>query len=152
MWMKTMTYPAVPLPIRPYRPSLRSLPLHFSAACFTGALITDVTYMDTAEMTWANFSAWLLMAGLVLGGVAALATLVDLILGRFRSAGAAGLLYLAGNIAVFVMALFNAFIHSRDAWTSVVPTGLALSVVTFALMMVVAVCGATVNRRVAGGY
>jgi len=50
-------------------------------------------------------------------------------------------------LAVFVLALFNAFIHSRDAWTSVVPTGLTLSAVTFVVILVAGVFGATVNRQ-----
>ncbi|WP_413708757.1 DUF2231 domain-containing protein [Rhizobium sp. Rhizsp82] len=147
-----MTYSTSGIPIRRYRASLRAIPLHFAAACFTGALITDIAYSQTAEMTWANFSAWLLTAGLLLGGLALLAGLVDLARGRFRFAGGAALLYVLGNIAVFVVSLFNAFIHSRDAWTSVVPTGLALSVVAFVLMILVAVCGSITERRIAGGY
>jgi hypothetical protein len=32
---------------------------------FTGALFSDMAYWKTAEMMWADFSAWLLFAGLV---------------------------------------------------------------------------------------
>ena len=148
-----MTYSTVPIPTPAYRTSLRFIPLHFSAACFTGALITDAAYFRSAEMTWANFSAWLLTAGLVLGGLAAIAVLIDLVLGRFRFAGgSATLLYLIGNIAIFLAAFFNALIHSRDGWTSVVPMGLGLSALTFVLMIVVAFCGSVVKRRNARGY
>lgn len=142
-----MTYSSVPILPPAYRIVLRFIPLHFSAACFTGALVTDVIYWRTAEMTWANFSAWLLTAGLLLGGLAALAVVADVFLGRFRFAGASATLYLLGNIGVFVAALFNALIHGRDAWTSVVPVGLALSALTFVLMILVAVSGSVVKRR-----
>lgn len=135
-----------------YKPSLRSIPLHFSAACFIGALITDIAYWQTAEMTWANFSAWLLAAGLVTGGVALLAGLLDLARGRFRFAGLASVLYVLGGIAVFAISFLNALVHSRDAWTSVVPLGLALSIVAFVFIVVVSICGSITERRLAGGY
>jgi uncharacterized membrane protein len=32
-----------------------------------------------------------------------------------------------GNILALALSLINAFVHSRDGWTSVVPTGLILS-------------------------
>ncbi|WP_025662094.1 DUF2231 domain-containing protein [Rhizobium sp. IBUN] len=125
---------------------LRSLPLHFSAACLTGALATDIAYWQTAEMVWANFSAWLLTAGLVLGFIAAIAVLIDLTTGRLHLDGV-GWLYILGNLAVFVVALFNAFIHSRDAWTSVVPIGLTLSAVAVILMVINAVMGRLLQRQ-----
>ena len=31
--------------------------------CFTGALVTDIVYSQTADMQWTNFSAWLLLVG-----------------------------------------------------------------------------------------
>lgn len=147
-----MAYSTSSIPIRSYKASLRAIPMHFAAACFTGALITDIAYSQTAEMTWANFSAWLLAAGLLLGGLAVLAGLVDLARGRFRFAGMAALLYVLGGIAVLIASLFNAFIHSRDAWTSVVPTGLALSIAAVVLMIIVAICGSITEQRIAGGY
>ncbi|MBB3659272.1 putative membrane protein [Rhizobium sp. BK650] len=132
-------------------PPLRSVPLHFSAACFIGALLTDITYWKTAEMMWTNFSAWLLTSGLVLGGLAAIAALVDLFVGRLPLRGATNWLYVVGNIAAFVVSLFNAFIHSRDAWSSVVPTGLILSMVATVLIVINACLGWTILRQRIGG-
>ena len=40
---------------------------------------------------------------------------------------------------MLVLALINNFVHSRDAWTSVVPTGLILSALTVLAMIVTAV-------------
>jgi len=37
-----------------------------------------------------------------------------------------------------VLALFNNFVHSRDAWTSVMPMGLALSAMTVLAMLITA--------------
>ena len=36
---------------------------------------------------------------------------------------------------MLILALFNSLIHSRDAWTSVVPTGLTLSAITVLVML-----------------
>ena len=62
-----------------------------------------------------------------------------------------GWLYVIGNIAAFLVSLFNAFIHSRDAWTSVVPTGLMLSVAATALIVINACLGWVVLRQRIGG-
>jgi uncharacterized membrane protein len=35
---------------------------------------------------------------------------------------------------VLILAIFNVLIHTRDAWTSVVPTGLILSIVTVLIL------------------
>ena len=35
----------------------------FPIACFVGTLLTDIAYWRTAEMMWADFSAWLLTVG-----------------------------------------------------------------------------------------
>jgi uncharacterized membrane protein len=41
----------------------------------------------------------------------------------------------------------NAFVHSRDAWTSVVPTGLVLSIITAVLAIVSSWIGFTLLSR-----
>lgn len=142
-----MTYSNPPSSIIASNQPLRSIPLHFSAACLAGALATDIAYWQTAEMMWTNFSAWLLTAGLIFGGLAAIAGIIDLATGRLSLGRSVGWFYVLGNIAVFGVALFNAFIHSRDAWTSVVPTGLTLSIVTLILMVINSVLGHVVLRQ-----
>lgn len=134
-------------PIFLSRPPLRAIPLHFAAACFVGVLLTDLTYWMTAEMTWANFSAWLLTAGLLLGGLAGVAGIVDIARGRLVLRTGVGWLYVLCSVAIFVLAFLNALFHSRDAWTSVVPTGLTLSVIVVVLMLANVVLGRLVERR-----
>ena len=41
-----------------------------------------------------------------------------------------------GNMLVLVLAIFNVLVHSRDAWTSVVPTGLILSAIVVLILPV----------------
>jgi uncharacterized membrane protein len=120
--------------------SIAGRPLHpmlvpFPIVCFVGALFTDLTYWRTAEMMWADFSAWLLFAGLVMGVLAAIAGLVDFLSNRVVRALAPAWFHMTGNVVVLGLALCNAFIHSRDAWTSVVPTGLILSALTVLVLL-----------------
>ncbi|WP_426434381.1 DUF2231 domain-containing protein [Bradyrhizobium genosp. P] len=107
----------------------------FPIVCFVGALLTDIAYWRTAEMMWADFSAWLLFAGLIMGGLAALAGLIDLLGSRGVRRLAPAWYHMIGNVVVLLLALFNSFVHSRDAWTSVVPTGLVLSALTVLVML-----------------
>ena len=41
-----------------------------------------------------------------------------------------------GNLVVLVLALLNTLIHTRDAWTSVVPFGLVLSIIVVLVLPV----------------
>jgi uncharacterized membrane protein len=122
----------------PPRDGLRSTasvaghPLHpmlvpFPIVCFVGTLVTDIAYWATANVMWANFSAWLLTVGLIMGVLAAVAGLIDFLGNRLIRAQAPAWPHLLGNVLVMVLATLNILIHSRDAWTSVVPLGLILS-------------------------
>ena len=104
----------------------------FPLAFFVGALVTDVIYANTADMQWANFSVWLITFGLFMGVLAAVAGVVDAI-AFSRQRRRRPLWHSLGTGAMMALALVNAFVHSRDAWTSVVPTGLALSAIVAVL-------------------
>ena len=54
---------------------IRALLSPFPIVCFIGALLTDITYWQTAEMMWADFSAWLVTVGLIMGVLAFIAGL-----------------------------------------------------------------------------
>jgi uncharacterized membrane protein len=108
----------------------------FPIACFVLALVTDVVYWRTAEMQWANFSVWLLTAGLVFAALAVVAGLIDFFVDRRIRNLRAVWIHAIGNAIALVLAIINAFIHSRDAYTSVVPTGLVLSLLTVLILLV----------------
>ena len=116
----------------PIHPMLVPIPI----VCFIGALVTDVTYYITMQMMWADFSSWLLVVGLVFGVLAAIAGLTDFLTNRLIRSQAPAWPHLLGNVAVLVLAFFNTLIHTRDAWTSVVTTGLILSIVTVLILPV----------------
>ncbi len=95
---------------------------------FVAALVTDITYSATAFLMWLHFSQWLIAAGLAFGALAALVLLVEFLATRAirRRTGWMHLVLFYGSL---VVELFNAFVHSVDGWTAVVPTGMILSVV-----------------------
>lgn len=114
--------------------AIHALLLAFPVALFTSTVATDITYLNTAEMQWTNFSAWLNAGGLVFGGAVLAWAAVEAVLAR----GRAGLTYLGVVAAMWVVGLINAFQHSRDAWSSVGAFGLALSIVSALLAMAAA--------------
>src|ERR1700749_712838 len=105
-------------------------------ACFVGTLITDIAYAETANMQWANMSAWMLAVGLIIALFAVIAGLIDFLGDRRIRDLRAVWIHAGGNAVALVLAIFNAFIHSRDAYTSVVPTGLILSALTVLILLV----------------
>ena len=118
----------VPVPRYP----VYSLLLPTAGTCLAGTLLTDLAYWRTAEMMWTDFSAWLVTAGTIIGYVALIAALIEL---SIRRAQRPPWPYLIGNLVALLLATLNMFVHTRDAWTSVVPWGLILSaVVVFVLL------------------
>jgi uncharacterized membrane protein len=108
----------------------------FPIAGFAGALVTDLAYAATANIVWSDFSDWLLAVGFILGVLAAIVGLIGLIANWRTRSGGATAVYAIGSLIVMVLAGFNNLVHSRDAWTSVVPIGLALSAATVVVMLI----------------
>src|SRR6476469_1994940 len=133
--------------------TLGGVPIHamlvpFPIVCFIGALLTDIAYANTANIQWTNFSQWLLAFGTLFAGIAAVFGLIDWFAGsRSGDRPMIGWIHMAGNLLIFVIALFNNFVHARDGWTSVVPTGLTLSVITVALTAVTGHLGGRLAYR-----
>ena len=119
----------------------------YPLAFFTGALVSDIAYATTAQMQWANFSVWLIVGGLAMGVAAALAGIVDAIVSRNRIRHSRPWPHSVATLAMMALALLNAFIHSRDGWTSVMPTGLVLSAVVTVLALVTSWLGYSLDAR-----
>jgi uncharacterized membrane protein len=117
------------------RPPLHPTLVSFPIACIGGTLLTDLAYWRTSEMMWADFSAWLISAGVILGWLAAIAGIVDLIGRRYAYAPAPAWVYAIGNLVALILATFNMLVHTRDVWTSVVPWGLGLSAATVIVLL-----------------
>jgi uncharacterized membrane protein len=108
----------------------------FPIVCFVGALVTDVTYAQTTNLQWANFSSWLLTAGLVMSVFVAIAGITDFLGDRRIRQLRPAWIHAVGNVVAVVLALINAFVHTRDGYTGVVPTGLILSAITVLILLV----------------
>jgi uncharacterized membrane protein len=89
-------------------------------------LATDIAYWWTADMMWADFSDWLLTVGVIVGYATVVVALIETFAIRSPLRGATWR-YAIGNVVVLILATFNMLVHTRDAWTSVVPWGLVLS-------------------------
>jgi uncharacterized membrane protein len=121
--------------------SIAGHPIHAMLAplptvCFVGALISDLVYWRSMSFIWETFSVWLLTAGLIGAGLAMIAGLIDFATERrIRQIGAAWI-HVLGNGLVIALSLVNVFIHSRDGYTAVVPTGLILSGMVVLIIMI----------------
>lgn len=97
---------------------------------FLGAVLSDIAYMASYEIQWSNFASWLIVGGLVFGGLAMLWAVVDLL--RADRRGRRALAYVLLLLATWILGFINALLHARDAWASM-PAGLVLSIVVAVL-------------------
>lgn len=120
----------------------------FPVAFFSFALVTDIVYLNSGNLQWQYFSIWLITAGLIMGGLGALAGIAGWFVERSRGGVRRGTgWHLLLMIAALLVALLNALVHSRDGWTAVVPEGLLLSVVTVLLLIAGGAAAAFAGRR-----
>ena len=104
---------------RPLHAMLVPIPIF----CFVATLITDIVYWQTAAMLWGHVRV-------------AAARRAD----RVAVRGAAWI-HGIGNVAALILSIFNCMIHTRDAYSSVVPSGLILSA------LVVVILPTAISRR-----
>jgi uncharacterized membrane protein len=128
-------------------------PLHpffigLGGAWLIAALISDLMYSSNALMQWANFSAWLITGGLVMALIAVIMLGIDFALGR---AGPIRWLDFGLVGIAAILSLINVFVHTRDAWTSVVPTGVTLSAIVTILLVIAGLRGWRVTDFKASG-
>ena len=118
--------------------------------CFVAALIFDIIYSKTAVMLWDKSAAWLIVFGLLFAVVPRLVNLMQVWVTSRRTATRTDKLDFWLNLVAIVLAIVNAFVHSRDAY-AVVPTGLWLSVCTVILLSIGNIVVAA-QRAARGGY
>ena len=116
----------------PFHPMLVPIPI----ACFVGTLCTDIAYWRTANMTWVVMSAWLLTVGLIVAVFAVIAGFIDFLGDRRIRDLRAVWIHAGGNAVALILSIVNVFVHSRDGYTAVVPTGLILSVLVVLILLV----------------
>lgn len=121
---------------------LEPLPLGF----FFAAWLFDIIYLQTFIVMWTKAASWLIAIGLVLAILPRLISLIHL----FRGAPPAEKTHFWLSLLAIVLAIVNAFIHSRDAY-AVVPMGVTLSTVVVLLLLVANLQLALRERRLQGG-
>jgi uncharacterized membrane protein len=117
--------------------------------CFVAALVFDVTYARSAQIMWTKAAAWLITIGLLAAVLPRLINLAQVWFTARRRSTSADRIDFWLNALAIVVAIFNAFVHSRDAY-AVVPAGQWLSALTVALIAIGRIATA-VRRRDAEG-
>jgi uncharacterized membrane protein len=108
----------------PLHPMLVPLPI----GAFAFLLVTDLVFLFTGDPFWARASAWLLLAGIITGGLAAIVGLGDYF--NIQTARRPiGHFHAFGNMAALVVAILNYGIRLGDPGAAVWPWGLLLTLV-----------------------
>lgn len=114
------------------------------AILLIAALATDITYANSLLFQWDNISVWLIAGGLVLAAFAGLALAFDIATHRIRGIN---WLRFSGFVAAALLSLVNVLVHTRDAYTAVVPQGLALSALVTVILVIIGWRGWSVGAR-----
>src|SRR5260370_5083824 len=91
---------------------IQRLLVWFAAVYFSGAWVTDLAYWRMLNVMWERFSIWLITAGLILAGLAAIAYVIDF--ASSRQIDRPAWPGVVGYALAALLSLVNAFVHSRD--------------------------------------
>lgn len=101
---------------------------------FVAAWIFDIIYIFSTEIMWVESASWLITFGLLIAIIPRLINLVQVWISRSYPQGSATKAHFWAWLAAIILAIFNAFIHSRDAY-AVVPAGVILSTLVVLLLL-----------------
>ena len=117
---------------------LHAILLAFPIALFSFAVVTDIAYLNTAQIQWSNFSAWSITLALFFNGLVVAWAIIEAIMLRSSPGLTRSLIYLAVLVVMFIVGLVNIFHHSQDGWASVGAAGLIMSIVCALLALIAA--------------
>ncbi|MCP1436955.1 putative membrane protein [Erwinia persicina] len=101
---------------------------------FVAGWIFDIIYLYSTEIFWTQAASWLIAIGLIIAIIPRLINLVQVWVGVSYPQGSAIKVHFWAYLLAIILEIFNAFIHSRDAW-AVVPAGVILSTLAVVLML-----------------
>lgn len=115
----------------PVHPMLVPFPIAF----FVSTFLCDLAFWNTGNEFWATAGLWLLGAGLVMAGLAAVVGLVD-VLGdtRIRQLNDAWL-HAGGNAVAVLIELYNFYTRYDEGVSAIIPTGTVLSGIVVAILL-----------------
>jgi uncharacterized membrane protein len=102
---------------------------------FVAGLIFDIVYARSAEVLWGKGAAWLITLGLLFAVVPRVINLVQVWITSRQTAPRIDKIDFWLNLLAIVAAIFNAFVHTRDAY-AIVPAGVWLSACTVILLSI----------------
>lgn len=105
----------------------------FPIVCFIGTLLTDVLYVRNHNAGFATASHWLLIVGLVMAALAALAGLTDF-LGDKRIQGGDAVKHMLANVTAVILEVVNLVLRLNNN-DFIVSTGVYISVVVVLILI-----------------
>ena len=105
----------------------------FPIVCFIGTLVTDVMYVRNQDAGFATASHWLLIVGLVMAALAAVAGLTDF-LGDKRIQGGDAVKHMLANVTAVVLELANLLLRLRND-DFIASTGVYISAVVVLILV-----------------
>jgi uncharacterized membrane protein len=115
----------------PIHPMLIPFPIAFFVATF----VCDIVFASNGNPSWFDATLWLLGAGLIMAGLAAVAGLTD-VLGdaQIRQLGTAWW-HAGGNVLAVLIELYNWYLRYSGGSQAARTTGIVLSAVVVAILL-----------------
>jgi uncharacterized membrane protein len=115
----------------PIHPMLIPFPIAFFVATF----VCDIVFASKGNPSWFDATLWLLGAGLIMAGLAAVAGLTD-VLGdaQIRQLGTAWW-HAGGNVLAVLIELYNWYLRYSGGSQAARTTGIVLSAVVVAILL-----------------
>jgi uncharacterized membrane protein len=126
----------------PIHPMLVPFPIAFLVA----TLATDLVFWGTGDEFWARASVWLVGAGVVMGGLAAIFGLTDFLTIE-RARRPVGWIHFLGNLLAVVLSLISLLLRVGNAAAAVLPGGLVLSFIVVGILLVTGWMGGELAYR-----
>lgn len=146
---KTVDHPSDP---RPSKAAIMGHPIHpmlipFPIALLALVPVSDIIFLAEGDVFWARTSYYMLWAGLVTAGLAAIAGLIDFVGIKRARTRRAGWLHVGANVAVIGLTVVNVSIRAGDLAGAIAPSGLILSLIGLLLLIVSGWYGGELSYR-----
>lgn len=128
--MQTHLTKGRPTPVVALYELLSPIPIGF----FVAAWIFDIVYMKTFNHMWTDAASWLIVTGLLIAIIPGIINLIFVWTGSGYPQNSPVKIHFWLSLLAILLAVFNAFIHSRDAY-GVVPMGVILSTLVVLLLL-----------------